>query len=144
MTLVKRFTDPFESVPSLFDDFLTRDIFNRSALRNQVPAVNIREDNENFYVELAAPGLKKEDFKLELENNVLSISSEVKTEQEDKNNGYTRREFSYSSFKRSFTLPERVVDDERIQAHYEDGVLLLTVPKREEAKQKGPKVINIG
>lgn len=110
-----------------------------------LPAVNVKEEEEQFVVELAAPGMKKEDFKVEVNHDVLTISSERKeehTEGEEKG-GYTRREFSYQSFQRSFTLP-KTVDAEHISARYEDGVLHLHVPKREEAKVKPARTIEIG
>jgi HSP20 family protein len=96
-------------------------------------------------VELAAPGKKKEDFNIELEDNVLTISSEARSEKEEKDNEgkYTRREFSYSSFKRAFTLPE-TVNDYEINASYENGVLHITLPKKEEALPKPKRLIEIG
>jgi HSP20 family protein len=106
--------------------------------------VNIKETKDGFEVEMAAPGMKKNDFKIELENNMLTISSET-TNQNIENEGdrYSRREYSYQSFQRSFTLPREVVDSEKINAKYEDGVLKLMIPKKEEAKQKPPRQILI-
>jgi HSP20 family protein len=91
---------------------------------------------------MAAPGLTKEDFKINVENDVLTVSNEKKTETSEKNEKYTRKEFSYSSFLRSFTLPE-IVDMEKINAGYENGILTLTLPKKEEAKPKSPREIKI-
>jgi HSP20 family protein len=109
-----------------------------------LPAVNIRENAENFIVEMAAPGMNKEDFKIELEGNDLRISSEKRSENETKDGErYTRREYSYQSFQRSFTLPRDVVDVDQINAKYENGVLQLSIPKKEEAKQKPPRMIEI-
>jgi HSP20 family protein len=110
-----------------------------------VPAVNIKETETTFVVELAAPGKKKEDFNVELDDNVLTISSEASSENEekDKEGKYTRKEFSYSSFKRSFTLPE-IVNDYDINASYENGVLHITLPKKEEALPKPKRMIEIG
>jgi HSP20 family protein len=106
--------------------------------------VNVKETAESFEVEMAAPGMKKEDFKVELNNNILSISSEQKQEHEEKNNErFTRKEFSYQSFHRSFQLSREAVDADNIQAKYENGVLHLTIPKREEVKQKPSRLINI-
>jgi HSP20 family protein len=99
-----------------------------------VPAVNIIERKEDYLVSLAAPGLKKEDFKIDLEGNMLSISSEKEEENEEKDEKYTRKEYSYSSFERSFTLPDEVNKD-KIDAQYKDGVLELVLPKKEEAKK---------
>lgn len=110
-----------------------------------VPSVNIQETEENFLVEVAAPGRSREDFQIELDNEILTISSEDKKENEVKeNNGkYTRREFSYSSFKRSFSLPE-TIDSEKIAATYKNGVLEITLPKKEEAKAQPKRMIEIG
>ncbi len=98
----------------------------------------------NFEVEVAAPGLKKDDFKVELDGNMLTISSEKKNEWEEKEDErYTRREFSYQSFQRSFQLPRDVVDENKIQAKYDNGVLHLVIPKKEHAKQRPPRMIKI-
>jgi HSP20 family protein len=99
-----------------------------------VPAVNITERKDDYLVSLAAPGLKKEDFKINLEGNMLTISSEKEEKNEEKDEKYTRQEYSYSSFERSFTLPDEVNQD-KIDAHYQDGVLNLVLPKKEEAKR---------
>jgi HSP20 family protein len=99
----------------------------------RVPAVNISETENNYHVELAAPGLKKEDFKLNLERNVLNIAVEQTASQEDNQKNYSKREYSYSSFVRSFTLPESA-DDSQINASYTDGILRIDIAKREEAK----------
>lgn len=136
------------SMPSLLDDFFTRDLFNwgsdYSNSGNSMPAVNIKETAEAFEVEMAAPGMEKKDFKIELDGNMLSISSE-KQNQEEQNEGenYSRREFSYQSFYRTFHLPKDVVDADKIKAKYENGLLYLTIPKKEEAKQKPARLIDI-
>lgn len=149
MSIVKRNGNGFSSLPSLFDDFFTRDLWdwglnNYSSTGTTMPAVNIRETAENFIVEMAAPGMKKEDFKVQLDGNLLTITSEKKQEHEEKDGErYTRREFSYQSFTRSFQLPKDVVDGDQIKASYHDGVLELLIPKKEEAKQKPPKLIQI-
>lgn len=147
MTLVKRNTGLFPSIPSFFDDFFTRDLFEfpKTSMNASLPAVNIRENDENYEVQVAAPGLTKDNFNIELNNNVLTISSkqEVKNEEKDEDGNYTRREFSYTSFQRSFTLPQDVVDVEKINAKYKDGILSLSLPKKEEAKPKPVKTIKI-
>ena len=148
MTLTKRNGNLYSGAPNLFDDFFTRDLFdwgssNISSTGTTVPAVNIKETADFFEVEVAAPGMKKEDFKVELNNNMLTISSERKEEYEDKNERYNRKEFSYQSFQRSFQLSKEAVDADNIQAKYEHGVLRLTIPKREEIKQKPARLINI-
>lgn len=146
---MKRNGNVLAGLPTLFDDFFNRDLFdwrqsNFSSSGTTVPAVNIKETKEDFVVEMAAPGLKKEDFKIELENNLLTISSEKSSEQEEKeDNRYSKKEYSYESFQRSFTLPKEVVDSDKIQARYENGLLHLVIPKKEEAKQKPPRMIQI-
>ena len=138
-----------DSMTNLFDDFFSRDLrnwglTNNSSTNTTLPAVNIRETAENFEVEMAAPGMKKEDFRIELEGNELRIGSEHKSENEMKEGErYTRREFSYQSFQRSFMLSKDVVDVDQINARYENGVLRLLIPKKEEAKQKPPRMIQI-
>jgi HSP20 family protein len=99
----------------------------------QVPAVNIAETENEFHIELAVPGLKKEDFKINLEKNVLSVSAEKKEENVEEGKKFSKREYNYASFSRSFTLPESV-DHSKIGAEYVDGILRLNVAKREEAK----------
>lgn len=150
MSLIRRNGNLFSSFPSVFnDDFLTRDLFNWGLSNNSmtgttIPAVNIKENAESFQVEMAAPGMTKDDFKIELEGNVLTITSEKNLENEvDEGEKYSRKEFSYQSFQRTFTLSKEVVDDEKIEAKYQNGVLHLTIPKKEEAKKKPPRMIQI-
>ncbi len=149
MTLAKRNSNLTSSLPGLFDDFFTRDLFdwgnsNFSNAGTTLPAVNVKETAETFEVDMAAPGMKKEDFKVELNNNILTISSEQKHENEEKEGEkYNRKEFSYQSFQRSFQLSREAVDADNIQAKYENGVLRLVIPKREEVKQKPTRLINI-
>jgi HSP20 family protein len=149
-SLVKSNGTMFPAVPSLFDDFFTRDLLD-SSLSNwrasgaTLPAVNVMETNDDFRIEVAAPGMKRSDFKVELDNNVLTISSqrEDKNEQKDENGNYTRQEFSYQSFQRSFSLPENKVLGDKISARYLDGILHVTVPKSEDAKVKPAKRIAV-
>jgi HSP20 family protein len=135
--------------PTLFDDLFTRDLWNwgqdnNSSTNTTVPAVNIRETADNYEVEMAAPGMTKNDFRVELDGNTLTITSEKNNESEEKEGDrYVRREFSYQSFRRTFQLHKDVVDADKIEARYENGVLYLLVPKKEEAKQKPPKMIQI-
>jgi HSP20 family protein len=114
-------------------------------LMDTTPSINIREEKENYKIELAAPGLKKEDFKIEVDKNILTISSEQESEnkQGGESSGYLRNEYNYSSFSRSLSLPENV-DSDNIMAKYENGILLLTVPKKPEGKESGRKLINVG
>src|SRR5215218_3016508 len=142
MSIVKRNNNDLWNAPSLLNDFFTRDVWdwgmrNNSTTNTSIPAVNIRETADSFEVEMAAPGMKKEDFKVELDNNVLTISSE-REQRNEENDGqrYARREFSYQSFQRTFHLSKDVVDADKIQARYENGLLRLTIPKKEEAKQR--------
>jgi HSP20 family protein len=138
-----------QNMTNLYDDLFSRDLWNwglanNSSTNTTIPAVNIKETAENFEVEMAAPGMRKEDFRVELDGNNLTISSETRNENEMKEGDrYTRREYSYQSFQRSFTLPKNVVDVDQIGAKYENGVLHLLIPKREEAKQKPPRMIEI-
>jgi HSP20 family protein len=148
MKLVKRNKDSFNSFPALFDDFFTRNLFNWglsnfSGTNTTIPAVNIKEDADNYMVEVAAPGMNKKDFKIELDGNKLIISSEKNNNEEQKDENYYSREFSYESFKRVFYLEKNVVDLDKIQAKYENGLLHLLIPKKEEAKQKQPKLVEI-
>ena len=144
MNIVKR-NSFFPTTSSFFDDFLTRDLFDWSGWGNEgstVPRVNVIEDNENFRVEMAAPGMKKDDFHIELDNDMLTIHSEVSDNAEEGGDNYQRREFQYRSFKRSFYLPNTVEAD-KIEAKYRDGILRLVIPKKEEAKKKPVKTISI-
>jgi len=130
-------------------DFMNREIFdwnhsNFSITGTTLPAVNIKENEDSFTVEVAAPGMQKEDFKVELDNNLLTISSEKQDEKVEKEGEkYTKREFSYQSFQRSFTLPQGLVKEDKIEAKYKEGVLHLMIPKKDEAKKKAPRTIKI-
>jgi HSP20 family protein len=141
MNLIKRNTVPF---PSIIDELLKPDwLGGIQSFNTNVPAVNIKETDTSFGIELAAPGKKKEDFNIEIDHNVLTFSSEEKTEKQETEGKYTRKEFSYSSFRRAFTLPE-TVNTESINATYENGVLYVALPKREEALPKPKRLIEIG
>lgn len=135
-------------VPDLFDRFFENELFdwaNRdySNTNTTVPSVNIKESDSSFEVTMAAPGLSKADFNVEVNHNVLTISSEKKTENEaTENERFTRREYSYQSFSRSFTLPNTVEGD-KIKAKYEDGILTVHLPKRQEAIEKKIRKIDI-
>lgn len=149
MTLVKRNGSMLNPLPMLFDDFFNRDFFNwnnsnYSDTNTTIPAVNIKETAENYEVEVAAPGMSKKDFKVELDGNVLTISSEINHQKEEEGQGrYFRKEFSFQSFQRTFTLQKDVVDIDKIEARYENGLLQLLIPKKEEVKQKPPRLIQI-
>jgi len=147
MSIIKR-NEMFPGL-NLFDDFFSRDLWNwglnnNSSTNTTIPMVNVKETGENFEVEMAAPGMDKQDFKVELDGNLLTITSEKNQENEVKEGErYSRREFSYQSFQRSFQLPKEVVDADRIEAKYENGVLKLVIPKNENAKPRPPKTIQI-
>ncbi|GGH27795.1 Hsp20/alpha crystallin family protein [Sphingobacterium alkalisoli] len=114
-------------------DSIFNDTFFSDRMVTRVPAANISETADHYLVEMAAPGLKKEDFQLNLERNLLSISVEQPNEDREQRANFTKREYSYSSFVRSFTLPDGA-DENGIQATYNDGILAILIPKREEAK----------
>lgn len=136
MTLVKFSNGTKSNALNPFNDVfesLFNDSFISDRLTTKVPAVNIAETENDFHIELAAPGLKKEDFKISLDKYVLNISVEKKSEDTQEEKRYNKREYSYSSFVRSFTLPE-TADQTRIDAEYVDGILKITVAKKEEAK----------
>lgn len=107
-----------------------------------LPKVNIRETADAFFVDMAVPGMKKEDFTINLDNEVLSISSEVHKEDNQVEDNHIRKEYGYSSFKRTFSLPE-YIDESKIKATYKEGILSVHLPKKEEAKQKPPRTIKI-
>ncbi|HEV7231000.1 MAG TPA: Hsp20/alpha crystallin family protein [Bacteroidia bacterium] len=141
-------------LPSLVSDFFNNDnLLNPEfsdlglnlvnlRLSAKIPSVNIIENHKDFKIELAAPGLEKKDFKVEVEGKVLTVSSEKKEEKEEKDKNYTRREFSYSSFSRSFMLPENLLTD-KIDAKYEGGILKLSLPKKDVAQASIKKEISV-
>ncbi len=126
-------------VSSLFND----DFFKPTFTNKHTPAVNVAEDENSYGIEVLAPGFKKEQFNLKVEDNTLTISAEMEENNESKETKYTYREFRHESFKRSFHLPENEIDEDAISANYNDGVLKVVLPKREEAKPKAPKMIEI-
>ena len=135
--------NPMTGLNNFFDDFFTKDLFNwneknLTEMGFTMPSVNVKETETNYEIEMAVPGFKKEDFKINIDRNILTISSESQTENEerDEKKNYTRREFNYQSFTRSFTMPSDIVDVEHIEAKYDNGILKLAVPKRENAKKE--------
>ena len=140
MNLIRK-QPPF--FPSLIDDFINTDWnLKVPSFSGTVPAVNIKELDSQFEIELAVPGMKKDDFEIEVEDGVLSISSTQEEEQVNEKGKFTRREFSYSSFRRSFTLPDSV-NPTKIDASYKEGVLLVLLPKHKEAQPQPKKLIKI-
>ncbi len=139
-----------ELVPSVFNDFFKPwnnwfDMNNGGSLWGNIltiPAVNIEEEKKEFKISLAVPGMKKDDFKINVEGDMLTISAETKEEKEEKDKQYTRKEYSYSSFSRTFTIPEGTRTD-KIDARYEDGVLKLVIPKTDETRKLEAKHIAV-
>lgn len=143
----KALTKQTEGAPSVFDDFFKpwNEWFDNGNLWNRtmnVPAVNITEQKDAYMVSLAAPGLKKEDFTIDVEGNMLTISSKKEERIEEKDKKFTRKEYSYSSFSRSFTLPEEI-NMEKIDAKYENGILNISLPRTEAAKRTSAKHIAV-
>lgn len=133
--------DPFDA---FFNDFFEGESLPKRMGRNSfVPSANIREGEKSFNVDLAVPGMKKDDFQIEVNEDLLSIRSERKSENEEENEKFTKREFNYSSFVRSFRLPENV-DAEKIEAKYQDGILRLEIPKTKEDEKSKVRKISIG
>jgi HSP20 family protein len=145
MTLMKR-NELFPTWSKFFNDFADKDIFDYSnrhfSNTTTLPAVNILEDDGAYTVEMAVPGMEKADFRINLENKMLCIASEKKSESEKKEDNYSRKEFSYQSFSRSFSLPDSA-DESKIDAKYQNGILIINIPKKEEAKPKPPIFIEI-
>lgn len=147
MTLIKR-TQNVPAWPGFFNDFFDRDWMdwtnrNFSNTNTTLPAVNIKESADRFEVEMAAPGFEKGDFKIELNKDILTISSEKKVDKEtNEDQQFTRREFSYQSFCRSFSLPDSS-DRENISARYENGILKVEIPKMDHAKVRPARSIEI-
>jgi HSP20 family protein len=137
-TITRRSFRPFY-MPNIFDEDLFSGLTSRTA---SMPAVNIREDENKYALELAIPGINKNDLKIDMKEDVITISSEMKKESEENSDGYKRKEFSYSAFSRSFYVPENV-NKEKIEATYKDGVLYVTLPKEDEQKSKISKTIEI-
>ena len=148
MKLAKVSDRLFPTFPSFIDNFFSRDLMdwnnsNFSSTNSTIPAVNIMENEESFVIEVAAPGMSKENFAVNLEGDHLLVSSEFKNETSENEISYSRHEFSYQSFQRSFTIPEGTVDDEKIMAKYSNGILMITLPKKDELKAKPAKRIDI-
>ena len=132
-------------VPAYWDDFFNDSFFNQvksTSCNGTTPAVNVSEDDKEYTIEVAAPGIKRKDFNLELDNDVLTISTEQKASKEEQKQTFLRREFNFQTFKRSFQLPE-TIDHEQIKATHEAGILTLTLPKKEAEVQKTPRQIEV-
>ncbi len=151
MTQLVKSSRLFPEAPSMLLGLLDDDSFFNfdlprlgNGFGTKVPAANVKENQNEFIIDLAAPGMKRDDFHINIENGMLSISSEKNEESEEKSDYYTRKEFSYSSFSRSFRLPDTINED-KIKAKYDNGVLMIHLPKKEEAKKQiTKKEIKIG
>lgn len=130
-----------KSFERVFDE-LFKPGFANNGFNEHRPLVNVVENASDFKLEVAAPGLNKEDFKISIEKDQLIITAKKETKEGETTEKYSRREFNFTSFKRSFYLPE-TVNGEAIAANYENGILTLTLPKKEEAKEKGPRVVEV-
>ena len=137
MKLIKWNNSP--AFPDIFEPFLNDGLMGLNSKWNNMPAANIIEEDNDYELELAAPGYDKKDFKIDLENNVLTISSQKEEKHEEKNKDYNRREFAAYSFSRSFTLPE-TIEREKIKANYENGILHIVLPKIEEEKKEKKEI----
>jgi HSP20 family protein len=122
------------------DEFFNNDFFEEDSL---MPAMNVKEHDDDFEIEFAAPGFSKKDFEVTINENILNVCGEKKQEREDKNDDYTRKEFSYNSFRRSLTLPKSVNTEQDVKAIYKNGILKLNLHKKEEAKEQPKKVIEV-
>lgn len=140
-----------ELIPSIFNDFFRpwESLFDNNGgplLANlnpvSIPAANIVENKNSYEISIASPGMKKDDFNIDVEGNILTISAETEDKKEEKDGKYTRKEYNYSSFSRSFTLPEWVSKD-KIDATYDNGLLKLVLPKTEEAKKLSSRHIAV-
>lgn len=141
MKLLKRTSA--DLAPPIFQELFGNDwLFFDQPAKKSIPAVNIKEDAEEFFIEMAVPGMNKKDFNIQLDKNAIIISYEKKVEKSEEEKDYTRREFEISSFKRTFILPESA-DQKKIAASYKDGILIVNIPKQEKAR-KEPRLINIG
>ncbi|MFM7329071.1 MAG: Hsp20/alpha crystallin family protein [Bacteroidota bacterium] len=145
MALIKRPEWPLLATTNWLTDFFDNErFFDSEWLRRTqvVPAVNVDEKDKEFEIQMAAPGMKKSDFKITTEDSILTISSEKEERSEEKDKDMMRREFNYSSFMRSFNLPENCMED-KIAAHYEDGILKVTIPKKTPTKEKLARPIEV-
>lgn len=142
MTLVKFKNNHHNHFPSLFDTFFNDEFFGLPKSRSFTPAANVKENDNEYGLELSVPGFNKKDFSLSIEDGMLKISAETKTDNQETEENYARREFYQASFSRSFTLPENI-DEDKIAAKYDNGILRIVIPKMEKEKAKS-KLISIG
>ncbi len=140
MSLLKR-NSGLPALNSMIDSFFNDRFINTEFATNTLPSVNVKENENEFTIEVAAPGLTREDIKVEITHGILTIASEKKEETAEENDKFTRKEFNYSSFQRSFHLPDNI-DEDSIKANYNDGVLNITIAKT-NAKSMQSKTITI-
>ncbi len=143
MTLIKRSYPEFPQISNWLEDIFSKDFDMVNKIKGTIPLVNIKEAKDSFVIEMAAPGMKKEDFELDLDNNILVISAKNEQNEVSKQENYTRREFNYCNFKRAFTLPE-TADVEKISAKYDAGILVISIAKKDEGKVQQKRKIDIG
>jgi HSP20 family protein len=148
MLLVRKNNNWMPEVPSFFNDWLSNDLYhwnNKGMDQFTEPDVNIKENDKDYQIEVAAPGLKKENFQLEVNKNMLTISAKVENKKEEKKQEgqYYCKEFSYQSFSRSFNLGENLVKEDKIKAKYENGILNVILPKQDESKIETSRMISI-
>lgn len=122
------------------DGFFNHDFLEEDSL---MPAMNVKEHDKDFEIEFAAPGFSKNDFEVTIDDNILNVSGEKQLEKEEKEEDFTRKEFSYNSFKRSLNLPKSVNTDHEVKATYKNGILKLNLLKKEEASEKPKKIIEV-
>lgn len=143
MTLIRRFNNQYPNINTMFEDFFGENAYTQATQNRTTPAINVRENEDEYNIEVAAPGLKKENFKVEVNNSVLTISYEDEVKKEVEEQNFTRKEFAYTNFCRSFSIPRTEVDDSKINAEYKDGILSVKLQKREEIKPKPARMISI-
>ncbi|GAB5540135.1 MAG: Hsp20/alpha crystallin family protein [Salibacteraceae bacterium] len=141
-TLVRKNRPIWNEFPLMFDDLMNE--WSTGSQGTFTPAVNIKESGEEFVLELSVPGFGKDDINVTIEDQRITISSELEKEENSEAEGYTRREFMKRSFERSFTLPKGVINSDKVKANYENGILLITLPKLDEVKPKPAKRLKIG
>lgn len=141
MTIIKKTNGGLVPFRSILGDFFTSDdlLFNRMTNREFVPAVNIFEKDKSFEIEFVVPGMKKEDFNVKVDNDILTVSAEMKEEKKEIEKNFTRQEYTLNSFSRAFSLPENA-QSENIKAHYEDGLLKLTIMKKAMTVSKAKEI----
>ena len=142
MTIVRR-NYMMPELENLFNNVFKNNFFEREEELTTLPSVNVKETEDGFVLEVAAPGYEKENFDIEVENGIMTISATTEDKKEEKEENYTKREFNYTSFHRSFRLPEDTVDESTIKASYKNGILEVFIGKKEEVKPKPPKTIKV-